>query len=89
VAGTAVVATSVGEEVPGMTVGVGNAAVAVAGAGVEGGGVSCPLLHAARESITHKKRSRRMDQLLISRVSASMISPESPDECPSNESRCS
>jgi hypothetical protein len=43
-----------------MTVEVGSTAVAVVGAGVEGGGVSCPLLQAASESITSKKRSRRM-----------------------------
>jgi hypothetical protein len=52
---------SVGEKVPGRTVGEGSAEVAVAGGGVEGGGVSSPLLHAVMESSRNKTRNRLMD----------------------------
>ncbi len=70
-------------QVPGMTVGEGSAEVAVAGTGVEGGGVSCPLPHAAKEEQRNRMRIRRiMDQLWISRVSASMISPNCRNHSP-------
>jgi hypothetical protein len=64
----------------GMAVGEGSAAVAVAGPSVEGGGVPSPLPHAAMESSRNKARIHLINQLLISRVSASIISPESPEE---------
>jgi hypothetical protein len=49
---------SVEEAVPGRTVGEGSAEVAVADPGVEGGGVSCPLLHAEMENSRNKTRNR-------------------------------
>ena len=54
--GEEVAGASVGEVVPGN--GEGSAGVAVAGTAVEGGGVSCPLLHAAMENSKNKTRVR-------------------------------
>jgi hypothetical protein len=57
--GEGVAGASVEEGSPGRTVGEGSAAVAVAGPGVVGDGVSCSLLHAARA------RSRKRNKTVI------------------------
>ena len=56
--GGCVAGASVGAEVPGISVGVGSAGVAEAGTGVEGGGVSCPLLQAVIERSKNRMRIR-------------------------------